>query len=180
MLNVKKKNLLATVHTCACAHTHTHTSYSSVNFSSKGEKLSWRANFPNRLVCATPQKQGWESFISWRLFHGIHLLLERQLGTPWTDNGPHFISEKWVWFLKLKAERDIRLAFTPATDWQGNFHHTYSSHFPLFLHSPLFSLFCLFVLHQVSFRCRHTSWMWPASKVLNNNVLSMLITFDRK
>ena len=91
-----------------------------------------------RFVPSLKKKEGMGSlkFILWHIFAAW-----RQLRIPLTDNGPHFISEKCVLFLKLKAEKVIRFAFTLATEWQGNFHQTCSflfSSFSIFLFSFTF------------------------------------------
>lgn len=127
-------------------HTCTHTSHSSINFSSKGRKAVKSQFSKTALICATAKKMGMGSlkFILWHIFAAW-----RQHRTPLTDNGLYFLSAKCFLFLKLKAEKVIRLTFTLATEWQGNF-HTCSSLFYSFsiflfsLHSSLFSLVFFF------------------------------------
>ena len=138
--NVKKGFIIKSMKHSIHTGIHTHHTRQWI-FLARAENCHEEPIFQTGWICATPKKKegvGSLKFILWHIFAAW-----RQLRTPLTDNGPHFISEKCVLFLKLKAEKVIRFAFTLATEWQGNFHQTCSflfCSFPSFLFSFTFIL----------------------------------------
>lgn len=147
--NVKKgfilKSMNHSIHTGthARARTHAHHTRPWIPLS-KGRKTVIKNQFSKQARFVLPLKR--RVWGIWTLFYGIHLLPEDNSEHHWQIMD-HISYLRNVLFLKLKAEKVIRFAFTLATEQQGNFHHTYSFffflHFPFsssLLHSPLFLL----------------------------------------
>lgn len=142
--NVKKgfilKSMNHSIHTGAHARTRTHTHHTRPWIPlSKGRKTVIKNQFSKQARFVPPLKR--RMWGIWTLFYGIHLLPEDNSEQHW-QLMDHISYLRDVLFLKLKAEKVIRFAFTLATEWQGNFHHTYSfffSSFSIFLFSLTFA-----------------------------------------